>query len=353
MAASKLIGMLFISIGLVGADGQGIPSRRGPKEKGTAVESRRLDATEPVGSPRGGSPVVPSQISHQGRVSVNGQPFSGQGTFYFALVGNGGSGNNLWTNDESNLGTALMPNTSVQLTVSNGVYSANLGGGTMTPISPSVFNNADVVLRIWFEDDQSSGVELLSPDQPLGATAYSFRAENGCPPGTIIAFAGSSIPSGWMTCNGSVISRTEFAGLYAAIGTSWGTGDGSTTFNLPDLRGLFLRGVSQGSGHDPDAGDRLSSPYTSGGNGGDTVGSYQGDQAGPHGHSASQGAHNHGGINIYFGESGTGGAHRGANTSSFIHTLGNVNVQPEIMVGSLMTSEARPKNAYVNWIIKY
>jgi microcystin-dependent protein len=66
--------------------------------------------------------------------------------------------------------------------------------------------------------------------------------------GSIVAFAGSVAPSGWLVCNGSAVSRTTFADLFTTIGTRWGIGDGTTTFNLPDLRGRFLHG-----GPGPDA----------------------------------------------------------------------------------------------------
>lgn len=55
--------------------------------------------------------------------------------------------------------------------------------------------------------------------------------------GFISAFAGSTAPTGWLVCDGSAISRTNYADLFTAIGTTYGTGDGSTTFNLPDLNG--------------------------------------------------------------------------------------------------------------------
>ena len=55
-------------------------------------------------------------------------------------------------------------------------------------------------------------------------------------------------PRGWLLCDGSAVSRTEYATLYAAIGDTWGAGDGSTTFNLPDLRGRAPIGAGTGSG---------------------------------------------------------------------------------------------------------
>lgn len=63
------------------------------------------------------------------------------------------------------------------------------------------------------------------------------------PAGHVIAFAGTSAPSGYLTCDGSAVSRSTYSALFSAIGTTWGAGDGSTTFNLPDLRGAFLRGA--------------------------------------------------------------------------------------------------------------
>ena len=63
------------------------------------------------------------------------------------------------------------------------------------------------------------------------------------PIGTILAYGGTTAPSGWMICNGSAVSRTTYSELFAVIGTSFGTGDGSTTFNLPDLRNKTTFGV--------------------------------------------------------------------------------------------------------------
>lgn len=69
--------------------------------------------------------------------------------------------------------------------------------------------------------------------------------------GTIIAFGGQNTPTGYLKCNGALVSRTIYADLFAAIGTTFGIGDGSTTFALPDLRGYFPRGWDDGRGIDP------------------------------------------------------------------------------------------------------
>lgn len=62
------------------------------------------------------------------------------------------------------------------------------------------------------------------------------------PPGAVVAFAMQAPPDGWLQCSGGAVSRETYAALFAAVGTAFGEGDGSTTFNLPDLRGYFVRG---------------------------------------------------------------------------------------------------------------
>lgn len=68
--------------------------------------------------------------------------------------------------------------------------------------------------------------------------------------GIPLPYPSSTPPSGFFECNGAAISRTTYSKLFARIGTTFGTGDGSTTFNLPDLRGEFIRGWDQGRGVD-------------------------------------------------------------------------------------------------------
>ena len=70
------------------------------------------------------------------------------------------------------------------------------------------------------------------------------------PSGAVLYFAGQTAPAGWLKANGAAVSRTAYAALFAAIGTTYGAGDGSTTFNLPDLRGEFIRGWDDGRGID-------------------------------------------------------------------------------------------------------
>jgi microcystin-dependent protein len=81
--------------------------------------------------------------------------------------------------------------------------------------------------------------------------AVSDSVSSAVPSGAVFYFAMTSAPTGYLSCDGSAVSRTTYADLYTAIGDTFGAGDGSTTFNLPDLRGEFVRGYnSAGSGKD-------------------------------------------------------------------------------------------------------
>lgn len=79
--------------------------------------------------------------------------------------------------------------------------------------------------------------------------ATASGAEAAIPTGTLTAFAGVTAPAGWLVCDGSAISRSTYSDLFGVIGTSYGAGDGSTTFNLPDLRGRVVVGYAASGGH--------------------------------------------------------------------------------------------------------
>lgn len=68
------------------------------------------------------------------------------------------------------------------------------------------------------------------------------------PAGVIFDFGGSTLPVGYLPCDGSAVSRTTYSRLFAAVGTTWGTGNGTTTFNVPDTRGRASLGSGTGSG---------------------------------------------------------------------------------------------------------
>ena len=73
------------------------------------------------------------------------------------------------------------------------------------------------------------------------------KSSSSVPTGAICFFATTAIPTGWLLCNGSNVSRTEYAALFAAIGTKFGAGDGKTTFTLPNLDDRFIEGTTDTS----------------------------------------------------------------------------------------------------------
>ncbi len=109
-----------------------------------------------------------------------------------------------------------------------------------------------------------SGTTAQRPTAATGqirfnSTTTSFEGYNGSawgglasgiPVGTILTFGASTPPSGFLECNGSAISRSTYASLFSILSTTHGTGDGSSTFNLPDLRGQFVRGWDNSAGVD-------------------------------------------------------------------------------------------------------
>ena len=157
------------------------------------------------------------------------------------------------------------------------------------------------------------------------------------PVGAVVAFAGATPPAGWLLCDGTQVSRTTYAALFTAIGTAWGNGDASTTFNLPDMRGRFLRGTDHGLGSDPNAATRIAS--AGGGNTGDAVGTFQ---------SFMMQAHTHDYTGAFRLDNGIVGGHvQGGSSTSF--TIWGYSATTAGAGGS----ETRPINVSVNYIIKY
>ncbi len=75
-----------------------------------------------------------------------------------------------------------------------------------------------------------------------GGQPFYTAAQTLMPAGTVLSFLGASAPSGFLLCNGQTVSRTTYSNLFALIGTTYGAGDGSTTFGIPNFQGCFLRG---------------------------------------------------------------------------------------------------------------
>lgn len=204
----------------------------------------------------------------------------------------------------------------------------------------------------------------LASSQTAGAPALVM------PTGVVLPFAGTAAPTGWLACDGTAISRTTYASLFAAISTSYGVGDGSTTFNLPDLRGRF-----------PRFNDAMFGGSAAGRDSGRVLGSAQGQAtakngltasaspSGISGTAATAGNHGHGGVYASITLSGTNtgnvnsvsAGNGGGGVTSFSgglspggdhsHSIsGTANAQT-ITVGA-GDSETRPINLSINAIIK-
>lgn len=237
-----------------------------------------------------------------------------------------------------------------------GVFQAIIGSERPVDFSTIDFSSAKYFVTVEVKAIGGDFVEIT--DTELQAVPYAKAAENainatnaenavnattadnGTPAGTVISFAGASAPTGYLVCDGASVLRADYPDLFAAIGTAWGSANASE-FNLPDLRGQFLRGQDQGVGVDPNAGARTA--QNTGGNTGDNVGSVQSDIYGSHNHSpAVVGIPLNSG---YLGSgnkdfSGGGGANLGSSGTAFSTAYS----------GGL---ETRPKNAYVLFVIKY
>tara|TARA_Y100000004_G_scaffold173880_1_gene212133 strand:- start:278 stop:1381 length:1104 start_codon:yes stop_codon:yes gene_type:complete len=119
-------------------------------------------------------------------------------------------------------------------------------------------NSNFVALRA--PDDAASDITLTLPNsdgdandvlQSDGSGNLSFAAlPQAVPTGSVHMMATTTAPSGYLECDGTAVSRTTYADLFSTIGTTWGQGDGSSTFNVPDLRGEFVRGWDNGKGTD-------------------------------------------------------------------------------------------------------
>lgn len=142
------------------------------------------------------------------------------------------------------------------------------------------------------DDDASASIKLQAPSAVTTTTTFTLPDGDGSngqvlntdgsgqlgwasafSSGMLMPYAGGSAPSGWLLCYGQAISRTTYAALFSAIGTTYGTGDGSTTFNVPDLRGRVIAGQDDMGGT---SADRLTNQ--SGGLDGDTLGATGGSE---------------------------------------------------------------------------
>jgi phage-related tail fiber protein len=158
----------------------------------------------------------------------------------------------------------------------------------------------------------------------------------GIAAGAVVFFPRSTPPAGWLKANGAAVSRTTYSALFAAIGTSCGVGDGTTTFNVPDLRGEFVRGLDDGRG--VDSARALASAQTS--------------QNLSHTHSTdSQGAHTHSVTSaVFMNNYGYNGSENGDVFGSASTGSGGAHTHTAQANGG---TESRPRNLALLACIKF
>jgi len=183
------------------------------------------------------------------------------------------------------------------------------------------------------DGDKLRAKELNDNFEALDARLAALEESAGSPAGTIIAFGGAEAPDGWLPCDGTLLDGTlpKYAALYAAIGIGYGGSTTSEMFNLPDLRGRFLRGWDNGAGNDPEAASR--GALADGGNTGDAVGTLQWDSVGSHAHDLPI----HSSITAYNQSGGYSVPQTGSGGTASSPAGG---------------AETRPRNVAVNYIIK-
>lgn len=177
-------------------------------------------AAQPLGAQ------VPQILNYQGKVHVGGTAFNGAGKFRFALV-NGDGTTSFWSNDGTSV-AGSQPTAAVSLPVVNGLYVVPLGDTSipnMTAIPASVFENNDVRVRVWF-DDNTNGSELLAPDQRITSVGYAMMAQT-VPDGAVtspklapdIAISGH-ISAASLSGDGSQLSNLNAGSVFTRWGNS-------------------------------------------------------------------------------------------------------------------------------------
>lgn len=237
------------------------------------------------------------------------------------------------------------------LTVGEFYYASSVTAGAITSVEP-IFGYSNPVLYV----QDALNIHCLVHRPSLIGDGNTSDSDIGA----VTAFALTAEPVGYLLCDGRALSRVTYNDLFNKIGVSHGAGDGSTTFNIPDYRGRFLRGVDGGIGRDPDAAGRTA--MNTGGSTANNVGSVQTDIYGSHTH--IQNAHNHsqnphahtspGATNLSYNSGANTVTYAGGPTT--VSLTNNTTATNNATTATNQASggtETRPKNAYVNYFIRY
>lgn len=199
--------------------------------------------------------------------------------------------------------------------------------------------------------------EWIATNTGAGLSTYFSQFQSAdissriIPVGFPMAWPTEAIPSGWLELNGAAVSRATYTELFKAYGIKFGPGDGSTTFNLPDWRGEFVRGWDHGKGSDPDAATRTN---RGDGTAGDQPGTKQASKVGPLGLSANSTSSSTATVSggVFGGNAGIG-APAGSSNTVIVNPLA-VNVAVNTTTNTTVSSstsgaETRPRNVSVVW----
>lgn len=127
--------------------------------------------------------------------------------------------------------------------------SETLGSGPYTIEFTEEADPQDVSASEITYDNTESGMTATNVQDAITELSTAPKGGPGVPVGSVFWLAAQTAPEGYLICDGSAVSRTEYADLFAAIGTTFGTGDGSTTFALPNLQAAFIRGAGSQDGY--------------------------------------------------------------------------------------------------------
>jgi hypothetical protein len=198
---------------------------------------------------------------------------------------------------------------------------------------------AGALLLVGFD---GTNFQLLCRMNGGGASSANFV------PGVIYDWSNETVPSGTLECDGSAVSRATYSRLFGIIGTRYGQGNGTTTFNLPDRRGYFIRGWDHTAGRDPDEGGRTA--QNAGGATGNHVGTVQGGAAGPISLTGATAEFVGPGV-VYPTDGGASGI---LTNNANISAVGTVDLTGTLTVsGNSGATETRPKNVTTMFVIAY
>lgn len=220
----------------------------------------------------------------------------------------------------------------------NGIYAAAAGAWTRATDANGTGEITPGAIVLVEEGAALADTQwMLTTDGTItiGTTTLTFARKDagasiGTPVGSIILVAQNTAPTNYLKANGAAISRTTYAALFAAIGTTFGVGNGSTTFNVPDLRGEFIRGWDDSRGVDV----------------GRAFGSLQLDSMQQH--TGAFQTRVDGGVSGVFS---TPGASANMGTSAGVTVLGTVNFDPSLVART--STETRPRNIALLACIKF